>query len=75
MRWPCLLAWALLTGCRSASGPLPDSVVVAYPSGAVTLLPFASNEEFNTSILANVYETLVGGTRTTSPGSSSSGRV
>lgn len=59
MRRPSLLALAVLVACRSAPAPLPDRVVVAYPSGAATLLPFASNEEFNTSILSNVYETLV----------------
>lgn len=54
-----IVAVLLLPVCRRDPGP--SRLVVAYPSGPITLLPHAStNEEFTTSIFGNVFETLVG---------------
>lgn len=52
-----ILALVFATACAR---PAPrDRLLIALPSGPLTLLPHASNEEFTNSVLANVYEPLV----------------
>lgn len=52
-----LAVLALLLGCRQTI--VPRGLVIAYPLGPASLVPYAANEELSLSVLGNVYEPLV----------------